>query len=137
MTGIIVSSFGREGEKGFKYTEIEKDLVDENNLFGDLVDHWLREYGWDDERDEVYPEQGCLFEGKRGEREIRLKENEDEIIVEYGIPKDYRHSQDYVNSVWSDQMFKILERNAEQELEDYHIISQTLSNISDGRQAVV
>lgn len=137
MSEIIVSSFGREGEKGFKYTKIDRDIVAENNLFGDLVDHWIRKYGWEEERDEIYPGEDYWFKGEREGREFRLKPEEDKLLVEYGIPTDYDHSQDYVDSVWEDQMFEILERNSEEELEDLHVVGKTLSNISDGRQKAV
>lgn len=130
MSRIIVSSFGREGEKGFKYTEIQEDIIDEDNLFGDIVDHWTRRYDWDNERDEVYPDENALFEGRRSEREIRMRKVDDEIIVEYGIPTNYDHSQGYVDSVWEDQMLTILERNSDFELEDHHVIKRTLNNIS-------
>ena len=122
MSEVIVSSFGREGEKGFKYTNIEEDIIQEHNLLGDMVDHWIRNYGWDRERDE---------------REFRLRKEGKKLIVEYGLPTEYDHSQDYVDSVWEDQMFEILDRNSDEELVDHHIVEKTLSNISDGRQGAV
>jgi hypothetical protein len=137
MSRLITSSFGREGKKGFKYTEIDEGLVDEDSLFEDLVDHWMRHYDWDEERDKIYPDEATLFEGERYDREIRLKKQEDRILIEYGIPTEYDHSQDYVDSVWYDEMFKVLNRNADEELEDHHIIERTLSNITDGRRKAV
>ncbi len=136
MSEVIVSSFGRKGEKGFKYTNIEEDIIQEHNLLGDMVDHSIRNYVWDRERDEIYPED-YLFKGERDEREFRLRKEGKKLIVEYGLPTEYDHSQDYVDSVWEDQMFEILDRNSDEELVDHHIVEKTLSNISDGRQGAV
>ena len=47
---MAVSEYGREGEKAFKYTEILESDVDIDNLFGDLVDHWIRYESWEEER---------------------------------------------------------------------------------------
>jgi hypothetical protein len=134
---MAVSEYGREGEKAFKYTELLEDEVHVDNLFGDLVDHWIRYESWDEERDQIYPDEDTLFRGVRDDREIRLKQDDEGMIeVEYGIETQVGHSLDYVESVWQDEMKTILERNSEEDIEDHHILERTYKNIfNDERRA--
>lgn len=134
---MAVSEYGREGEKAFKYTEILESDVDIDNLFGDLVDHWIRYESWDEERDEIYPDEETLFHGFRDDREIRLRQSDGGMVeVEYGIETSVDHSLDYVESVWQDEMKTILERNSEEDIEDHHIVERTLENLfNDQRRA--
>ena len=127
---MAVSEYGREGEKAFKYTEILESDVDIDNLFGDLVDHWIRYESWDEERDEIYPDEETLFHGVRDDREIRLRQGDEGMVeVEYGIETSVDHSLDYVESVWQDEMKTILERNSEEDIDDHHVVERTLENL--------
>lgn len=127
---MMISEYGREGEKAFKYTEMIEEDVNIDNLFGDLLDHWIRYHEWDETRDEIYPEEGVLFEGLRDQKEIRLKQLEDDKIrIEYGIETEVDNSLDYVESVWQDEIQKLLERNSNSEIEDYHVIDRTFANL--------
>lgn len=132
---MILSSYGRDNGKAFKYTEISKDLVREHDLFSDIVDHWIRHYGWEDDRDQVYPEEDSLFRGVRDRREVRIRETEDTLEVAYGIPIDVENSLQYVEKVWEDEMKTMLERNSVEELVDHHLEGRTLSNIFGERGA--
>jgi len=134
---MTVSEYSREGEKAFKYTEIIEENVNLNNLFGDLVDHWIRYHEWDQERDEIYPEEGVLFKGFRDEKEIRLKQLDDnKIRIEYGIETEVDNSLDYVESVWKDEIQKLLERNSTSEIEDYHVLDRTFANLFEEQRRV-
>ena len=71
---MAVSEYGREGGKAFKYTEIQDSEIHVGNLFGDIVDHWIRYRSWDQENDEIYPDDKTLFHGVRDDMEIRLRQ---------------------------------------------------------------
>ena len=127
---MAVSEYGREGDKAFKYTEILDSDVHIDNLFGDLVDHWIRYEDWEEEKDSIYPDEETLFHGVREDREIRLKhDGSGKIEVEYGIKTRRDYSLDYVESVCKDEMKTILERNSKQEIEDHHIPERTYENL--------
>ena len=126
---MAVSEYGREGEKAFKYTEILESDLHVDNLFGDLVDHWIRYEDWDEQRDEIYPNEETLFRGVRDRKEIRLKEEDEKIKIEYGLNTQVDRSLDYVETVWDDEVKKILERNSDIEINDHHIVQRTLENL--------
>ena len=131
---MTVSEYGREGEKAFKYTEILESDVHLDNLFGDLVDHWIRYENWNEERDEIYPDEETLFRGVRDGKEIRLKEEDEKILVEDGLDTQVDHSLDYVETVWQDEVETILERNSYTDIQDHHVVERTFENLFNDTQ---
>lgn len=128
---MIVSSYGREGDKAMKYSRIGQEAVHEDDLFSDIVGHWVDYFGWDDERDEIYPEEGVLFEAERPSRTVRLRRKEDTLELDYGIPVQVDNSKAYVESVWQDEMETVLSRNSETDLDEFYLEEATLSNLTD------
>lgn len=128
------SHYGREGVYAVKYSQLERDFYHQDNLLGDLVDHWMRHEGWDEKRDEMYPEDDIWFRGKRDDAKVVLREMEGGLILEFGVATSVRNSIDYVESVWMDRIREVLERNSGEELADIHLEQRTNQLLSHDNQ---
>lgn len=132
---MIISEYGREGDKAFKYVELSKEIHNPDDLFSDIVGHCIDHPEYEVEKENIHPESDLWFSMDTGRKEIRVKDEENNLRIDYGINQRSDYSKNYVESVWQDEISPILERNVEEDLEEHHLEKRTMQNIS-GRAKV-